>query len=189
MTTTLVVAYGRIVKIHSWNNSKSSHNAPKDNIKWCLKTTLIFYKNYIKKCNVTSNVAPRQHQVAPKGFVGWHLVLLGLTQWTNQVCPKTSLACPNPKTSQPGPQGKLGNQTPICQVLNFPRHHGDPNVSLTLHANWTRTKGLVTNLLPLSLILRCQQRANNLLVGYVVVLPPKKTPNFLVKVYPIILLQ
>lgn len=131
MTTTPVVAHGPIVKIHSWNNSKSSHNAPKDNMKWCLKTTLIFYKNYIKKCNVTSNVAPRQQRVAAKGFMGWHLVLLGLTQWTNQVCLKTNLACPNPKTSQPGPQGKLGNQTPICQVLNFPRHHGDPNVSLT----------------------------------------------------------
>jgi hypothetical protein len=62
---------------------------------------------------------------------GWHPVLLGLTQWTNQVCPKTSPTCPNPKTSQHGPQGKLGNQTPICQVLNFPCHHGDPNVSLT----------------------------------------------------------
>lgn len=35
------------------------------------------------------------------------------------------------ETSQPGPQGKLGNQTPICQVLNFPHHHGDPTVSLT----------------------------------------------------------
>jgi hypothetical protein len=137
------------------------------NIKCCPKTTMSCCKRF---CGVTPSVARVDPMNKPS-------------------LPKTSLACPNPKTSQPGPQGKLGNQTPICQVLNFPRHHGDPNVSLTLHANWTRTKGLVTNLLPLSLILRCQQRANNLLVGYVVVLPPKKTPNFLVKVYPIILLQ
>jgi hypothetical protein len=60
---------------------------------------------------------------------------------------------------------------------------------VSLQANWTHTKGLVTNPLPLSLTSWCQDRANNLLVGYVVVFPQKKTQNFLVKVYSMILLQ
>jgi hypothetical protein len=136
------------------------------NIKCCPKTTMSCCKRF---CGVTPSVARVDPMNKPS-------------------LPKTSLACPNPKTSQPGPQGKLGNQTPICQVLNFPRHHGDPNVSLTsckLNSHKRPCHQPFATKLDFVVPRTCQQ-----LVSWVCCCAsPKKTPNFLVKVYSMILLQ